>query len=85
MKNKGRHLWFSKKQKHTQSTTSPIAALFAKLDTGETIEYTEMSQEKRPSGIHDDYVYLGRGEYSHAITENVLENIPNGDIKNEKV
>jgi hypothetical protein len=39
---------------------------FARLDSGETVRYTEMvSDGGEPLSQFDDLVYLGEGEFSH--------------------
>ena len=71
--------WYSEKQKQavarnarfmTDSSFSglrprPPRELFARLNDGRVVEYTEMMTDDRKSAF-DDAVYLGEGEFSHA-------------------
>ncbi len=56
-------VWFSEKQHEVQEYHN-----LAILKDSTIVLYTEMTRVKRPSGVWEDYVYLGRGNWHKSIS-----------------
>jgi hypothetical protein len=58
------HFWFSAQQGETQRLLGQ-QTVYAKLDDGRHLEYTEMCGDEAtaPSGDWPDYQYLGHGRF----------------------
>ena len=57
-------VFFSKEQnRHLKSLGD--RSIFAKLENGNIVEYTELCRNEKPSSLFDDFVLLGRGDFDH--------------------
>lgn len=81
------HLWFSQKQQdslfvinHTTNTIdrSKLRILFGKLENGDIVKYTEMTDKKENTSDFDDIKYVGYGSYekSDVIDNSGTRNYP---------
>lgn len=70
--NECKHLWFSKKQQDilyvTNNTTkafdtSKVRIIYGKLENGNIVQYTEMTDKKEYASNFDDVKYVGCGSY----------------------
>ncbi|MFX4240246.1 hypothetical protein ACOL3H_07070 [Aliarcobacter butzleri] len=67
-----KHLWFSQKQQNglymvdntTKSfDTSKVRNMYGKLENGNIVQYTEMTDKKEYTSNFDDVKYIGCGSY----------------------
>jgi len=55
------YVWYSYKQQLIMQSET-LNYNLAILDNGSIVVYTELTKTKKPSGVFDDYIYLGRGK-----------------------
>jgi len=56
------HVWYSQKQLDVLEATDQTTNQ-AILEDGTFVAYTELTRTKKPSGVFDDYIYLGKGRW----------------------
>lgn len=62
------HVWYSEKQLNVSEIINQRINQ-AILEDSAFVIYTEMTRTEKPSGIWDDYVYLGKGNW-HKVLSN---------------